>query len=109
MSWINILSEAMSDFEYQNPGFEEKLKGLTEDNMWEEEHPHSKLFRDAACVVVEPNAYLGRQDEETDNAMEIYYEKCEESNMQFAKGAIDNRDNSEIWKHVIDVVAETGY
>ena len=108
MTWINILQEAIGDFECANPGFEEKLKELTEDNMWEEEHPHAELFRDAACVVVEPNAYLGRQDEATDEAMEIYYEKCEED-MGFIKGVTGDMDNSEIWNHVIDVVSVTGY
>lgn len=106
--WNQILIEAIGEFTYKFPGALEKLKTITPDEAWE--GPNAELFRNAACVLVEPEAFLGsnRDNESLAREMEAYHEKCE-NGMGFVKGAIDCVDDSEIWNHLIDVVEETGY
>jgi hypothetical protein len=95
MEWTQIVMEAMSEFECKNPGALEELQSITEDNAWD----HEK-FRDAAAVIVEPDAYLCREED-----MELFYEKSENEGSGFIKGVVQNQ----LWNHVIDTVDKTGY
>tara|TARA_R110001592_G_scaffold163916_1_gene397909 strand:- start:798 stop:1091 length:294 start_codon:yes stop_codon:yes gene_type:complete len=96
--WNQLVMEAMGNFEYKNPGALEELKLENEDNI--ENHPK---WRDAAAVVVEPDAYLGRRDGIKD--MDVFYDKCDTEGMAFIKGVVQNP----LWNHIIDTVEITGY
>ena len=97
-SYTEIILEAMGDFEYKNPDALGELKLKNEDNI--ENHPK---WRDAAAVIVEPDAYLGRRDGIKD--MDLFYDKCDTEGMGFIKGVIQNSQ----WNHIIDIVEITGY
>lgn len=105
MNYIDILLEAMSDFDRNYPGALEKIKEKfpTSDDI-DEELDISESFRNACKVLVEPDAYLGRHID-----MSYYYEKCENEGFDFVIGAIDCYDNSEAWHHIIKLVNEYGY
>jgi hypothetical protein len=100
--WNQILIEAISEFTYKNPGALDKLQSITPDEAWS--GPHADIYRDAAMVIVEPEAYLGRSDIN----LEDYHNMCDNS-MDFIKGAIGCVDDSDKWNKVIDLVSETGY
>ena len=102
--WVQKLFEAISEYEMKNPGKLEKVVLLDPTKDWSDEE--WKLYNDAACVIVEPNAFLG---EYPDEDMEVYYEKCEMNGFEFVKGQIDPTNNSELWKKVIDLVDQMGY
>ena len=72
---------------------------------WSEEE--WKLYNEAACVLVEPNAYIGRYD--ADEEMEYYYNQCDQNGFGFVKGQIDPVENSENWRKVCDLVETMGY
>ena len=76
--WTQIIMEAMSEFEYKNPGVLEDLQSVTEDNAWD--HPK---FGEAASVIVEPDNILQR---DCDDDLELFHEKQENEGMGFIKG-----------------------
>ena len=94
--WNQLIMEAMGEFESKNPGVLELLQTVNADNAWDTEK-----YGEAAMVLVEPNAYLCRHDED----LELFYNKCESEGMGFIKGVVQN----DLWNHVIDLVNETGY
>lgn len=104
---VNILHEAISEFEYKHPGAIQKIyKEVTIDNCYQEEF--CKIFNTACCVIVEPNAYLGKSD--VDVEFKLYYDICEEDNFNFVKQQIRNRDeNVDAWFHLIDILNMNGY
>ena len=103
--WNQILFEAIGDYNYKNPGQLDKVVNLDPEKEWSEEE--WKLYNEAACVLVEPNAYIGRYD--ADEEMEYYYNQCDQNGFGFVKGQIDQVENSERWKKVCDLVEEMGY
>jgi len=102
--WNQKLFEAISDYNYKNPGKLQQVASLNPEQEWSDEQ--WKLYNDAACVIVEPNAFLG---EYPDEDMELYYDKCDMEGFGFVKGQIDSVENSETWKKVIDLVESMGY
>ena len=103
--WNQILFEAIGDYNYKNPGQLDKVVNLDPEKEWSEEE--WKLYNEAACVLVEPNAYIGRYD--ADEEMEYYYNQCDRNGFGFVKGQIDPVENSENWKKVCDLVEAMGY
>jgi hypothetical protein len=95
--WNQIIMEAMSEFEYKNPGVLEDLQSVTPDNAWD--HPK---FGVAASVVVEPDNILQRN---CDDDLELFHAKCENEGMGFIKGVVQN----DLWNHIIETVDKTGY
>ena len=102
--WNQILFEAIGDYNYKNPGQLDKVVNLDPEKEWSEEE--WKLYNEAACVIVEPNAYIGRY---ADEEMEYYYNQCDQNGFGFVKGQIDPVENSENWKKVCDLVEAMGY
>jgi hypothetical protein len=103
--WNQILFEAISEYNWKNPGKLDKVVTLDREKEWSDEE--WELYNEAACVIVEPNAYIGRYD--ADEEMEYYYNQCEENGFGFVKGQIDQVDNSENWRKVCDLVEWMGY
>jgi len=103
--WNQILFEAIGDYNWKNPGQLDKVVNLDPEKEWSEEE--WKLYNEAACVLVEPNAYIGRYD--ADEEMEYYYNQCDQNGFGFVKGQIDPVENSENWKKVCDLVEQMGY
>lgn len=103
--WNQILFEAIGDYNYKNLGKLQEVASLNPEQEWSDEQ--WKLYNDAACVIVEPNAYIARYD--ADEEMEYYYNQCETTGFGFVKGQIDSVENSETWKKVIDLVESIGY
>ncbi len=103
--WNQILFEAISDYNYKNPGALNKVVNLNVNEEWSEEE--WKLYNEAAQVLVEPNAYIGRYD--ADEEMEYYYNQCDRNGFGFVKGQIDQVENSESWRKVCDLVETMGY
>ena len=103
--WNQILFEAIGDYNYKNPGQLEKVVNLDTEKEWSEEE--WKLYNEAACVLVEPNAYIGRYD--ADEEMEYYYNQCDQNGFGFVKGQIDQVEDSERWRKVCDLVEQMGY
>ena len=103
--WNQILFEAIGDYNYKNPGQLDKVVNLDPEKEWSEEE--WKLYNEAACVLVEPNAYIGRYN--ADEEMEYYYNQCDQNGFGFVKGQIDPVENSENWKKVCDLVEAMGY
>jgi len=97
--WNQLLMEAMGEFESKNPGVLELLQTINAETAWD-----THGFSDAAAAIVEPDAYLCRQDVDHES-LEIFHEKCEKEGMNFIKGIVQN----DLWNHVIDIVEETGY
>lgn len=103
--WNQILFEAIGDYNYKNPGALDKVVDLDPEKEWSKEE--WELYNEAACVLVEPNAYIGRHD--ADEEMEYYYNQCDRNGFGFIKGQIDPVENSERWKKVCDLVEQMGY
>lgn len=103
--WNQILFEAIGDYNWKNPGQLDKVVNLDPEKEWSE--AEWKLYNEAACVLVEPNAYIGRYD--ADEEMEYYYNQCDQNGFGFVKGQIDPVENSEEWKKVCDLVEQMGY
>jgi len=95
--WAQILMEAMSEFEYKNPGVLEDLQSVTPCIAWD--HPK---FAEAAMAVVEPDATLIR---DCGDDLEFFHAKCENEGMGFIKGVVQN----DLWNHIIETVNKTGY
>ena len=104
--WNQILFEAISEYNYKNPGTLNKVVNLNVNEEWSEEE--WKLYNEAAQVLVEPDAYIGRYDAD-DKEMEYYYNQCDRNGFGFVKGQIDQVENSERWKKVCDLVERMGY
>jgi hypothetical protein len=104
--WNQILFEAISEYNYKNPGTLNKVVNLNPTEEWSDEE--WKLYNEAAQVLVEPNAYIGRYDAD-DKEMEYYYNQCDRNGFGFVKGQIDQVENSERWKKVCDLVERMGY
>ena len=103
--WNQILFEAIGDYNWKNPGQLDKVVNLDPEKEWSE--AEWKLYNEAACVLVEPNAYIARYD--ADEEMEYYYNQCDQNGFGFVKGQIDPVENSEMWKKVCDLVEAMGY
>ena len=103
--WNQILFEAIGEYNWKNPGKLDKVVNLNPTEEWSDEE--WKLYNEAACVIVEPNTYIGRYD--ADEEMEYYYNKCDRNGFGFVKGQIDQVENSERWKKVCDLVEQMGY
>jgi len=103
--WNQILFEAIGDYNYKNPGQLDKVVNLDPEKEWSE--AEWKLYNEAACVLVEPNAYIARYD--ADEEMEYYYNQCDQNGFGFVKGQIDPVENSKEWKKVCDLVEAMGY
>ena len=104
--WNQILFEAISEYNYKNPGTLNKVVNLNPTEEWSDEE--WKLYNEAAQVLVEPNAYIGRYDAD-DKEMEYYYNQCDRNGFGFVKGQIEQVENSERWKKVCDLVERMGY
>ena len=103
--WNQILFEAIGDYNYKNPGQLNEVVKLNPEQDWSE--AEWELYNEAACVLVEPNAYIGRYD--ADEEMEYYYNQCDQNGFGFVKGQIDPVENSENWRKVCDLVEAMGY
>ena len=103
--WNQILFEAISNYNYKNPGKLNEVVKLNPEQDWSEEE--WELYNEAAQVLVEPNAYIGRYN--ADEEMEYYYNQCDQKGFGFVKGQIDPVENSERWKKVCDLVEQMGY
>ena len=103
--WNQILFEAISNYNYKNPGKLNEVVKLNPEQDWSEEE--WELYNEAAQVLVEPNAYIGRYN--ADEEMEYYYNQCDQNGFGFVKGQIDPVENSENWKKVCDLVEVMGY
>ena len=103
--WNQILFEAISNYNYKNPGKLNEVVKLNPEQDWSEEE--WELYNEAACALVEPNAYIGRYN--ADEEMEYYYNQCDQNGFGFVKGQIDPVENSERWKKVCDLVEQMGY
>ena len=103
--WNQILFEAIGDYNYKNPGKLNEVVKLNPEQDWSEEE--WELYNEAAQVLVEPNAYIGRYN--ADEEMEYYYNQCDQNGFGFVKGQIDPVENSENWKKVCDLVEVMGY
>jgi hypothetical protein len=102
---VNTLQEAISEYELKHPGAIQKIfKEVTADNCYHGEF--REIFNNACCVIVEPNAYLGKSNID----FQWYYDICEEDNYNFVKQQIRNRDeNVDAWFHLIDILNMNGY
>jgi hypothetical protein len=103
--WNQILFEAIGEYNYKNPGKLNQVANLNPNEEWSE--AEWGLYNEAACVIVEPNAYIARYHE--DEEMEYYYNESEKNGFGFVKGQLDQVEDSENWRKVCDLVEEMGY
>ena len=103
--WNQILFEAISEYNYKNPGKLNQVANLNPNEEWSD--AEWGLYNEAACVIVEPNAYISRYHE--DEEMEYYYNESEKNGFGFVKGQLDSVEDSENWRKVCDLVEEMGY
>jgi hypothetical protein len=107
-----LITDAMSDFTYQNPGALEKIKEeFPTAQSIDPESPTIKLYNKAAQAIVEPELHRPelRENEEIDKILEDYSERCERNGMQWLKGTLSSIDKPTLWHHIIDLVDENGY
>ena len=102
--WLNSVSNAISEVEYQHPGLAKKIAELDPSVEWTPEQ-----YRDysvVAAAIVEPFAFPGGESEDED----WYYSHCEDKGFGQVKANLDSAcGDPESWRKICDLIDAQGY